>query len=75
MMRTNIVLDDTLVTQALALTGANTKKEVVNLALCKLVDSYKEKNIHRQNFIKAYIDNPIVIEDFTPLQREEIYAR
>ena len=74
-MRTNIVLDDALVNQALALTGASSKKEVVNLALCKLVDSYKEKNIHRQNFIEAYIDKPIVIKDFAPLKREEVYAR
>lgn len=66
-MRTNIVLDDILVTEALALTGANSQKEVVNLALCKLVDSYKEKDIHKQEFIAAYIDNPIMIERFSPL--------
>jgi len=74
-MRTNIVLDDSLVSQALALTGANSKKEVVNLALCKLVDSYKEKDIHRQNFIKSYFDKPIITEDFTPFNRDDIYAR
>jgi Arc/MetJ family transcription regulator len=32
-MRTNIVLDDTLVIQAIALTGVNSKKEVIDLAL------------------------------------------
>ena len=74
-MRTNIVLDDSLVTQALALTGAESKKEVVNLALCKLVDSYKEKNIHKQNFIESYIENPIISKDFALLAREDIYAR
>lgn len=74
-MRTNIVLDDTLVSQALALTGANSKKEVVNLALCKLVDSYKEKDIYRHNFIAAYIDKPIIIEKFSPLARAEVYER
>lgn len=74
-MRTNIVLDDTLVNQALALTGANSKKEVVNLALCKLVDSYKEKNIHKQKFIADYIDKPVIIENFSPLEREDVYAR
>ena len=74
-MRTNIVLDDSLVSQALALTGANSKKVVVNLALRKLVGSYKEKNIHKQNFIAAYIDKPIITEDFSPLKREEVYAR
>ena len=73
-MRTNIVLDDSLVSQALALTGANSKKVVVNLALRKLVDSYKEKNIHKQKFLAAYIDNPIIIEDFAPLKREEVYV-
>lgn len=74
-MRTNIVLDDTLVTQALALTGASSKKEVVNLALGKLVDSYKEKDTNRHNFIAAYIDKPIIIENFSPLTREEVYER
>ncbi len=72
-MRTNIVLDDRLVNQALALTGANSKKEVVNLVLCNLVDSYKEKNFHKQNFIETYFDKPIMIQDFVPLKRDEIY--
>ncbi|MCK5353673.1 MAG: type II toxin-antitoxin system VapB family antitoxin [Methyloprofundus sp.] len=74
-MRTNIVLDDTLVTQALALTGASSKKEVVNLALSQLVVSYREKNIDKQQFIAAYMDNPIISDEFTPLERDEIYAR
>ncbi len=35
-MRTNIVLDDDLMEEALAVTGARTKKEVVHLALQEL---------------------------------------
>ena len=37
MGRTNIVLDDRLVEQAMKLSGAKTKKQVVDLALRKLV--------------------------------------
>jgi Arc/MetJ family transcription regulator len=42
-MRTNIVLDDDLVGEALDLTGARTKKEVIHLALQELVRSRKKK--------------------------------
>jgi len=72
-MRTNIVLDDTLVAQALALTGVSTKKEVVNLALCELVGSYKARGLQKQLFIESYIDNPVILEEFTPLKRGDIY--
>lgn len=44
-MRTNIVLDDDLVQEALAVTGARTKKEVVHLALQELVRSRKKKDL------------------------------
>jgi Arc/MetJ family transcription regulator len=44
-MRTNIVLDDQLVEEALAVTGARTKREVVHLALQELVQSRKKKNL------------------------------
>lgn len=44
-MRTNIVLDDDLVREALEVTGARTKKEVVHLALQELVRSHKKKNL------------------------------
>lgn len=37
MGRTNIVIDDDLVEQALELTGAETKREVVDIALRRLV--------------------------------------
>jgi Arc/MetJ family transcription regulator len=38
MARTNIELDDGLVEQAMRLTGATTKREVVDLALRRLVE-------------------------------------
>jgi Arc/MetJ family transcription regulator len=44
MGRTNIVIDDELVMQAMKLTGATTKREVVDIALRSLVsraDVYK----------------------------------
>ena len=74
-MRTNIVLDDALVAQAITLTGAGSKKEVVNLALRQLVESYKVKNLHKQHFIESYIDHPISLKDFTPLERDRIHDR
>ena len=37
-MRTNIEIDDTLMAAALAATGAHTKREVVELALTRLVE-------------------------------------
>lgn len=37
MSRTNIVLDDKLIAQAMHLTGAKTKREVVDIALRELV--------------------------------------
>ena len=36
-MRTNVVIEDDLVREAIALTGARTKREVVDLALRRLV--------------------------------------
>ena len=47
-MRTNIVIDDTLMEEALKLTGAKTKKEAVELGLKMLV------RIKNQEKIKAY---------------------
>jgi len=38
MGRTNIEIDDRLVQEAMRLTGARTKREVVNIALRRLVD-------------------------------------
>ncbi|MGK2859776.1 MAG: type II toxin-antitoxin system VapB family antitoxin [Thermoanaerobaculia bacterium] len=44
-MRTNIVLDDELVDEALEVTGATTKKEVVHLALRELVQRRKRRDM------------------------------
>ena len=44
-MRTNIVLDDKLIREAMRLTGAKTKREVVDLALRGLVARRKQKDI------------------------------
>lgn len=44
-MRTNIVLDDKLIRSAMRLTGAKTKREVVDLALRNLVARGKQKDV------------------------------
>ena len=44
-MRTNIELDDRLVTEALKISKLKTKKEVVNEALKRFVASLKRKQI------------------------------
>jgi len=44
-MRTNIVLDDELVKEALRLTGVRTKRELVNVALKELIRSRKKKDL------------------------------
>ena len=74
-MRTNIVLDDSLVAEALELTGTKSKKEVIHLALLKLVESEKNKNLDHANFVATYIDQPVIIEQFTPLRRDESHER
>jgi Arc/MetJ family transcription regulator len=44
-MRTNIVIDDQLMSDALIATGFSTKKEVVEEGLKMLVKLYKQSNI------------------------------
>lgn len=44
-MRTNIVLDDKLVAEAMKLTQTKTKREVVDLALREIVALRKRKNV------------------------------
>ena len=44
-MRTNIVLDDNLVEEALRLTGTTTKREVVDLALRRLVQLERQRAV------------------------------
>ena len=45
-MRTNIVIDDQLMTQALQLTGCKTKREAVEVALRLLVRIKQQERIH-----------------------------
>jgi Arc/MetJ family transcription regulator len=44
-MRTNIVLDDTLVQEALKLSGAKTKREIISLVLKKFVGNRRRRNL------------------------------
>jgi Arc/MetJ family transcription regulator len=44
-MRTNIELDDEKVQEAQRLTGAKTKKDVVNLALDELIKARRKKDL------------------------------
>ncbi|MCG8461959.1 MAG: type II toxin-antitoxin system VapB family antitoxin [Holophagales bacterium] len=44
-MRTNIVLDEELVAEAFTLTGARTKRELVDLALRELVRQRRKKDL------------------------------
>ena len=44
-MRTNIDLDETLMTEALTLTGLHTKREVVHLALTELIRLRRKKDL------------------------------
>ena len=44
-MRTNIVLDDNLVKEAIKLSGAKTKKELIHLALKEFVENKRRLNL------------------------------
>ena len=44
-MRTNIVLDDALMQEAFALTGARTKKELLHLALQELIRVRRKRDL------------------------------
>jgi Arc/MetJ family transcription regulator len=44
-MRTNIVLDDKLVRDAMKATGAKTKREVVDIALRRLLQARAQKSL------------------------------
>ena len=46
-MRTNIVIDDKLMDDALKATGLNTKKEAVELGLRKIIRLKKQEKIRR----------------------------
>ena len=44
-MRTNIVIDDRLIAEAIKATGASTKKEAVDLGLKALIQLKKQESI------------------------------
>ena len=44
-MRTNIVLDDAIVTEAFRLTGIKTKRELVHQALLVLIERQKKRSL------------------------------
>ena len=46
-MRTNIVLDDTLVGEAMRVSGARTKREVVDIALRELVERRQQRAMRK----------------------------
>ena len=46
-MRTNIVIDDELMNEAISLTGIRTKRELVDLAIKELVQNRKKKDLFK----------------------------
>ena len=44
-MRTNVVLDDELIKEAIKLSGIKTKKDVISFALQEFVTTRKRKNL------------------------------
>ena len=44
-MRTNVVLDDELIEQAMRISHVKTKREMINLALREFVSRHSQKNI------------------------------
>jgi len=57
-MRTNIVLDDALVSEAISVSGARTKREVVDLALRELVAR------RRQRELKTLVGRELIAADY-----------
>ena len=57
-MRTNILIDDKLIHEALSIAAVKTKKEIVNLALKEFVEHHKRKNLldlkSKINFLSDY---------------------
>lgn len=44
-MRTNVVIDDDLINEAIKLSGIKTKKDVINIALREFVSTRKRANL------------------------------
>ena len=57
-MRTHIVLDDALVNEAISVSGAKTKREVVDLALRELVAR------RRQRKLKSLVGQGLIDPDY-----------
>ncbi|MCL2577327.1 MAG: type II toxin-antitoxin system VapB family antitoxin [Defluviitaleaceae bacterium] len=57
-MRTNILIDNDIMQEALKITGIKTKKEVVDLALRELVQNHSRMDLSelkgKINFIEGY---------------------
>ena len=54
-MRTNIVIDDKLMAEALRVSGAKTKKEVVELGLKTLLQLKRQSEVRR---LRAWLRQP-----------------
>jgi Arc/MetJ family transcription regulator len=56
-MRTNIVLDENLVEEALRLSGAKTKKDLVHQALREFIENRRRRNILDLDGKIRFVDN------------------
>jgi len=56
-LRTNIVIDDKLMEQALRVSGLTTKKEVVELALVEFVQRHTRKDLQELQGKIQFADN------------------
>jgi Arc/MetJ family transcription regulator len=56
-MRTNIIIDDALMDEAIKLTGAKTKKEAVELGLRTLVRIKRQERIRRYKGKLKWVGN------------------
>lgn len=74
-MRTNIVLDEALIKEAIRLTQARSRREAVHIALQELVRLRRAQQMPRQVFFNAYLQQPIQLPNFTPMSRDDLYAR
>lgn len=56
-MRTNIVIDDNLIKQAMRVSGLTTKKDVVNRALVEFVQRHTRKDLNELQGKIKFADN------------------
>lgn len=69
-MRTNIVLDDRLVAEAMRATGAHSKREVVDLALRELLAKHRSRRVIALRG-KALIDPRYDVRDVRKAMRRD----